>query len=67
MDDDIYVVERILDKRVLEKGEVQYLLKWFGYGEDEASWEPEENVFCKDLIRLFESGDEYLVRANRID
>ncbi|CAF3389895.1 unnamed protein product [Rotaria socialis] len=54
MDDDIYVVEKILNKRILENGEVEYFIKWFGYTEDEATWEPEENVFCKDLIRLYE-------------
>jgi chromobox protein 1 len=54
MADDIYVVEKILNKRFLENGEMEYFLKWFGYEEDEATWEPEENVFCKDLIRLYE-------------
>ena len=54
MADDIYVVERILNKRVLDNGEIEYFLKWFGYDEDDATWEPEENVFCKDLIKLYE-------------
>ncbi|CAF2031144.1 unnamed protein product [Rotaria magnacalcarata] len=54
MDDDIYVVEKILNKRILENCEIEYFIKWFGYSEDEATWEPEENVFCKDLIRLYE-------------
>ncbi|CAF1297924.1 unnamed protein product [Adineta ricciae] len=54
MADDIYVVEKILNKRVLENGEIEYFLKWFGYDEDDATWEPEENVFCKDLIKLYE-------------
>jgi hypothetical protein len=56
MADDIYVVEKILGKRVLESGEVEYFLKWLGYDEDDATWEPEENVFCKDLILLYERG-----------
>ena len=67
MDEDIYVVERILDKRVLENGEIEYLLKWFGYDEDEATWEPEENVFCKDLIELYERSinmSKYIVSKN---
>jgi len=60
MDDDIYVVEKILDKRILENGQVEYFLKWFGYEDDDATWEPEENVFCKDLIQLFERSDEFV-------
>lgn len=68
MDDDIYVVERILNKRVLESGEIEYYLKWFGYSEDEATWEPEENVFCKDLIALYEksvNNNDNIVSENK--
>jgi hypothetical protein len=54
MADDIYVVEKILDKRILENGQIEYFLKWFGYDEEDATWEPEENVFCKDLIEQYE-------------
>jgi hypothetical protein len=63
MGDDIYVVERILNKRILENGEIEYFLKWFGYDEDDATWEPEENVFCKDLILLYEN--QNIVSRNR--
>jgi hypothetical protein len=55
MADDIYIVEKILNKRILDNGEIEYFLKWFGYDEDDATWEPEENVFCKDLIQLYET------------
>ena len=54
MADDIYVVEKIISRRVTESGQVEYFLKWFGYDEDDATWEPEENVFCKDLIEQYE-------------
>ncbi|CAF1175604.1 unnamed protein product [Adineta steineri] len=54
MGEDIYVVEKILNKRILENGEIEYFIKWYGYDEDDATWEPEENVFCKDLIKLYE-------------
>ena len=54
MDEDIYVVEKILNKRILDNGEIEYYLKWFGYDEIDSTWEPEENVFCKDLIDLYE-------------
>ena len=55
MTDDIYVVEKILDKRIIENGLIEYFIKWFGYDEEDATWEPEENVFCKDLIEQYEA------------
>ena len=54
MTDDIYVVEAILDRRQCDDGQLEYFVKWFGYDESDATWEPEENVFCKDLITQYE-------------
>lgn len=65
MSDDIFVVEKILDKRRSESGENEFLIKWFGYDEQDASWEPEENVFCKDLILIFERSEDFVVRRER--
>ncbi|CAF3360033.1 unnamed protein product [Rotaria socialis] len=59
MADDIYVVEEILDRKLLNNGQIEYLLKWFGYDEEDATWEPEENIFCKDLIRIYESNRKF--------
>jgi chromobox protein 1 len=59
MADDIYVVEKILDKRILDNGQAEYFLKWFGYTEEDATWEPEENVFCKDLIEQYELKNKF--------
>jgi len=50
----IYYVESILDKK-MEDGKVRYLLKWEGYGVEDASWEDEENCLCPDLIQQFET------------
>lgn len=48
-----YVVERIIDKRTV-KGKIEYYLKWKGYNDNENTWEPKENLDCPDLIEAFE-------------
>ncbi len=47
-----YEVEEILDKRK-HYGKVQYLIKWKGYPLSEASWEPESNLNCPELLKKF--------------
>jgi len=51
-DEEEYEVEQILDKRK-HYGKVQYLIKWKGYPLSEASWEPEENLNCPELLKEF--------------
>jgi len=48
-----YVVEDILDKKSTPDGPL-YLVKWVGYGPEDNTWEPEENlVGCLDLLEKF--------------
>ena len=51
-----FTVENILDKRVLKKGKIEYLIKWKNYNKSEDNtWEPSNNLGgYKELIEIFE-------------
>lgn len=47
--DDVYYVEKILDRRTSSVGTWEYLVKWEGYPETENSWEPGPNISANAL------------------
>jgi hypothetical protein len=53
-------VEKIIDMKQKGRGhKMHYLIKWKGYPTSDNSWEPEDNVNTKELIR------EYQTRRNK--
>ncbi|TNM97634.1 hypothetical protein fugu_013880 [Takifugu bimaculatus] len=42
--EELYEVEKILDKRKNKKGKLEYLVRWRGYGSEGDTWEPEGNL-----------------------
>ncbi|XP_029070929.1 chromodomain Y-like protein isoform X1 [Monodon monoceros] len=52
--EELYEVERIIDKRKNKKGKTEYLVRWKGYDSEDDTWEPEQNlVNCEEYIHDF--------------
>lgn len=51
---DIWEAEKLLAKRRRGR-EIQYLVKWKGFPDDDNTWEPTKNIFDKHLIKSFNS------------
>jgi Chromo (CHRromatin Organisation MOdifier) domain len=47
-----YVIERIFGFRQLLEGSLRYKVRWFGYEEDDDTWEPEKHL-PKGLVRKY--------------
>ncbi|XP_034105618.1 chromobox protein homolog 1-like [Drosophila nasuta] len=58
-----YAVERIEKKRVIN-GITEYFLKWKGYPRSKNTWEPIDNLFCKDLVAEFEKSEKNKAQSN---
>ncbi|KAK7877621.1 hypothetical protein WMY93_031633 [Mugilogobius chulae] len=53
-EEDLYEVERIVDRRRSCQGQVQYLVRWRGFGSDCDTWEPEEHLqTCSPHVQEF--------------
>jgi Chromo (CHRromatin Organisation MOdifier) domain len=56
----LYLVDALLkDRQVRRKGRnvKQYLVKWKGYGLDEATWEDESSLSHLDVLKRYKRGD----------
>ncbi|KAK6310330.1 hypothetical protein J4Q44_G00183850 [Coregonus suidteri] len=52
--EELYEVERIVDKRKNKKGKMEYLVRWRGYGYEGDTWEPEMQLSaCVEFIHDF--------------
>eukprot|EP01083_Nonionella_stella_P030216 82881_1 len=62
-EEEYYVVEKIENHKTTAEGTVEFLIKWEGCPSEENTWEPEENVADKDLIRDYFSSVDKRSRA----
>ena len=56
---DVYVVDRVLDVRVVS-GEVEYKVKWRGYTSKHNTWEPAAHLLdygAEDIVREFHTAN----------
>ena len=49
------IVEKILNKRIAENGGFEYLIKWKDFNDKDATWEPQENLDCEEIIAELEN------------
>lgn len=66
VDDKLYDVEKILNKKVVD-GKTYYLLKWQDYSESDSTWEVDTNVLCPELIDDFESRERQQLKRKIVD
>eukprot|EP00112_Aurelia_sp_Birch-Aquarium-sp1_P000913 Seg109.3 transcript_id=Seg109.3/GoldUCD/mRNA.D3Y31 product="M-phase phosphoprotein 8" protein_id=Seg109.3/GoldUCD/D3Y31 len=51
--EDVFEVEKIVDAKLME-GVQYYMVRWRGYGSDDDTWEPNENLLtCQEMVEHF--------------
>ncbi|KAJ1644199.1 hypothetical protein J3B02_000924 [Coemansia erecta] len=50
--DEVYVVERIMDHKQ-ENRQTLYRIRWEGYGSDDDTWEGEDNILDKTILKKY--------------
>ena len=53
VDNTLYRVERILDHRDGDAGELEYFVKWHRWGTEHNSWEPETHIADPSLVEEY--------------
>ena len=60
-----YEVSKILSNRKV-RGKNEFLVRWKGYGPEDDTWEPEENLECQKLIHKFLEDSEKLSNSRSL-
>lgn len=54
-EEEVFVVEKILDRYKDSEGGLFYLIKWLNYPDEDNTWEPEANLSCPEKVTEFEA------------
>lgn len=60
-------MDRIIDVYITRNNKREFLIRWKGYSSKSDSWEPEENLDCKDLIEKFMEKVDHLKNVTQKD
>jgi hypothetical protein len=55
--DDVYEVDRVLERRQSGEGQWEYLVSWKGYPQEENSWEPAPNLSASTLKKFWKDNN----------
>ena len=55
---DIYEVDRILGRRYVGAFQSEYKVKWLGWGEEQATWEPREHLLHHGAVAVLRSYEQ---------
>ena len=66
-EEEVYIMEKILDKRISSKdGKLEYLIAWENFGPEDNTWEPQSNIFCPVMLKNFEEKRAAEKRSKKI-